>query len=172
MAGQPASAPLPRPVQPKAAEPDMHHIAVQCRGLPILGEQRDLSSLLAVLVKCFDRLAPARPLDIVDLAQIQHMALQRPPARHSPVLHDAPVAVLLAVLTANLMAQKHRRRLPKLSAVSQETWSAPHAVFDNPRTLILGISETYRRHAGTKFPKPAASCESRVRVNWPKYSSR
>ena len=35
----------------------MHYIAVQRRCLPILGEQRDLSGLLAVLVKCLDRLA-------------------------------------------------------------------------------------------------------------------
>ena len=51
MARQPASAPLPRPVQPQTAQPDMHHIAVQRRCRPILGEQRDLSGLLAALVE-------------------------------------------------------------------------------------------------------------------------
>ena len=62
MTGQPAGAPLPWPVQPQTAQPDMHHIAVQCRCLPILGEQRDLSGLLAALVECLDRLAPRSAL--------------------------------------------------------------------------------------------------------------
>ena len=31
MTRQPAGAPLSRPVQPQTAQPDMHHIAVQCR---------------------------------------------------------------------------------------------------------------------------------------------
>ena len=113
MAGQPAGAPLPRPVQPQTAQPDMHHIAVQCRCLPILGEQRDLSGLLAVLVKRLNRPAPRRALAVIDLAQIQHMPLHRPPARHPAVLHDAPVAVLLAVLPANLVAQKHAPQASK-----------------------------------------------------------
>ena len=128
MARQPAGAPLPRPVQPQSAEPDMHHIAVQRRRVPILGEQRDLSGLLAALVECLDRPAPRRALAVVDLAQIQHMPLHRPAAGHPAVLHDAPVAMLLAVLPAKLVAQKHAARLSKPVPVSQGTWSAPHAV--------------------------------------------
>ena len=162
MAGQPARAPLPRPVQPQAAEPDMHHIAVQRRCRTILRKQRDLSGLLAALVKRFDRLAPRGSLGVVDLAKIQHMPLHRPTAGHPAVLHDAPVAVLLAVLPANLVAQKHDRRLPKPAAVSQDTWSAPQAVSAVSRVLTLGFSVTYRHLAGAKFPKPWSSCESRA----------
>jgi hypothetical protein len=76
----------------------MHHIAVQCRRLPIVGQQCDLSGLLAVLVKCLDRPAPRSTLAVTDLAQIQHVSLHHAPARHPAVFHDAPVAVLLAVL--------------------------------------------------------------------------
>src|SRR6266853_2608253 len=110
MAGQPAGAPLPRPVQPQSAEPDMHHIAIQNWRRAVLGEQRDLPRVLASLVERFDRSAPRGFLAVIDLAQIQHLPLHRPPARHPAVLDDAPVAVLLAVLLANLVAQKHAAR--------------------------------------------------------------
>src|SRR6202011_5982947 len=162
MAGQPARAPLPWPVQPQTAEPDMHHIAIQRRCRTILRKQRDLSGLVAALVKRFDGLAPRRSLCVVDLAEIQYMPLHRPTAGHPTVFHDAPVAMLLPVLPANPVAQKHKRRLPKPAAVSQDTWSAPQAVSAVSRTLTLGFSVTYRHLAGAKFPKPWSSCESRV----------
>jgi hypothetical protein len=99
----------------------MHHIAVQRRGQAILRKQRDLSGLLATLIECLDRPTPRGALAVVDLAKVQHMPLHRPPAGHPTVLHDAPVAVLLAVLPTDLMAQEHRGRLPEPAAVSQET---------------------------------------------------
>src|SRR5271170_3643277 len=105
----------------------MHHIAIQRRRHPIVGEQRDLPAALAALVKCLDRLAPGGSLAVVDLAQIQHMPLHRATAGHPEVFHDAPVAVLLTVLVANLVAQKHAATIPDAPAVSQGTWSAPHA---------------------------------------------
>ena len=42
MARQPTAAPLPGPAQPQAAEPDVHHVAIQQWRRAILGEQRDL----------------------------------------------------------------------------------------------------------------------------------
>src|SRR4029077_13564809 len=76
--------------------------------------------------------------------------------------HDAPVAMLLAVFAANLVAQKHDRRLPKTTAVSQETWSAPQADSHVFATQTQCFSGTYRNPVGTKFPKPWSSCESRA----------
>src|SRR6476620_11269941 len=64
------------------------------------------------------------------------MSLHRPTAGHAPVLDDAPVAMLLAVpglrrgrLFRRILWRKNMRRLPKPAAVSQDTWSAPQAVF-------------------------------------------
>src|SRR3954454_10661577 len=107
MACQPTRAPLSRSAQPQAAEPDMHYIAGQRRRGAILGKQRDLFAILAALVKRLDRLAPCCSLAVVDLAQIQHMPLHRSTTTHTAVLHDAPVAMLLAIFAANLVAQKH-----------------------------------------------------------------
>src|SRR4051812_22386158 len=142
----------------------MHHIAIQRRRRAILGKQRDLFGLLTALVKRFDRLAPCRSLVVVDLSQMQHMPLHRAPAGYTAVFNDAPVAVLLAVFTANLVAQKHDARLPKPPAVSQATWSAPQEVSARSAALILRCSGTYRRSEAAKFPKSGLSCEIRANL--------
>jgi hypothetical protein len=67
--------------------------------------------------------------------------------------------MLLAVLPANLVPQKHDGRLPKPAAVSQETWSAPHAVSAAFAKQTQRFSGTYRNPVGAKFPKPGSSCE-------------
>src|SRR3954447_11328315 len=118
----------------------MHHIAIQRRRRAILGKQRDLFGLLTALVKRFDRLAPCRSLVVVDLSQMQHMPLHRAPGGHTAVFNDTPIAVLLAVLAANLVAQKHDASLPKPPAVSQGAWSAPHAVPQLPRAAPAPFS--------------------------------
>jgi hypothetical protein len=43
-------------------------------------------------------------LAVVDLAQIKYVSLHRPAAGDPAVLDDAPIAVLLAVLAAKLVA--------------------------------------------------------------------
>src|ERR1700733_1855019 len=72
----------------------------------VLGEQRDLRRL-SRLVAHLDRAAPGRMLAIVDLAEIGHLSLNHAPALNAPVLDDRPGPMLLAVLAANLVAQKH-----------------------------------------------------------------
>jgi hypothetical protein len=76
----------------------------------------------------------ASALAVVDLAQIQHVPLHRPAARNPVVPHNAPITVLLAVLAAKLVAQKHNASLAKPLAVSQgvgrhrtRSYSAPAA---------------------------------------------
>ena len=54
-----------------------------------------------------DRAAPRGALVIVDLAEIEHVALNHPATTDPDVLHHAPVAVLLAVLEASLAAHEH-----------------------------------------------------------------
>src|ERR1700681_1138125 len=136
MARQPTSAPLPGPAQPQAAEPDVHHIAIQQWRRAILGEQRDLPAGRPALVERLDRLAPCSALAVVDLAQIQHVPLHRPAARDPAVLHNAPITALLAVFAAKLVTQKHNASLSKPLAVSQGGWSAPHPGLLRSRRLI------------------------------------
>src|SRR4051812_15152341 len=164
MACQPAPAPLPWAAQAQTTEPDMHHITVQQRRCTILRKQRDLFATLPALVERLDRLAPGGALAVVDLAQIKHVPLHCPAAANPTVLHDAPIAVLFAVLAADLVAQKHDASLPKPLAVSQEPWSAPQPVSADARRLTAHYSWSNRHPAAAIFPKPRASCESRDRV--------
>jgi hypothetical protein len=141
----------------------MHHIAIQRRCHTILGEQRDLSAALPALVERLDRLAPGGTLAIVDLAQVQHVPLHRPAAGDPAVLDDAPIAVLLAVFAAKLVAQKHDASLSKPLAVSQGAWSAPQAVSAGSFRLTPRRFELFRHHEGAKFLKSGSSCESRAK---------
>src|SRR3954463_14998702 len=162
MACQPAPAPLPWAAQAQTTEPDMHPITVQQRRCTILRKQRDLFATLPALVERLDRLAPGGALAVVDLAQIKHVPLHCPAAANPAVLHDAPIAVLFAVLAADLVAQKHDASLPKPLAVSQDPWSAPQPVSADARRLTAHYSWSNRHPAVAIFPKPRGSCESRV----------
>jgi hypothetical protein len=50
----------------------------------------------------FKSAAPLRLLAAPNLAQVQHLSLDHFAAAHAPVLDNAPVAVLLAVLDSSL----------------------------------------------------------------------
>ena len=104
---QPAGTELTRTPQAHGAKTDRHHIAVKRRRQTILREQRDLLRFSGVFVEDLDRLAPRRLLAVIDLAEIKHLALNDAAVVHAPVFHHRPRAMLLAVLTANLSAQKH-----------------------------------------------------------------
>src|SRR5690242_16202084 len=115
-------------MQPQPIEPHMHHVTLQRRCRTILRKQRDLPRNPAGFVKRFDRPAPGRTLAVVDLTQVEHMPLYRAAACNAPVLNDAPIAVLLAVLPTGLGTQKHAARFPTPLPAPQGTWSAPHRI--------------------------------------------
>ena len=103
---QPACAPLVRAAQSHAAQPDRNHVAWKRRRNAVFRKQRDLLRPSAV-IEDLDRPDPRRALAVVDLAEIQHVPLNHPPAPNAPVLHHRPTSMLLAVLPPNLAAQKH-----------------------------------------------------------------
>ena len=76
----------------------------------VFGKQRQGSRAGLALLKNLDRPPPRQFLQIVDLAQVQHVALHHAPAGHPRVFNNAPVAVLLAILPANFGAQEHDGR--------------------------------------------------------------
>ena len=97
---------LARGVQGQLRKAHLHHLAVELRRLPALGKQRHLLRALRPLHH-LDRAPPRGTLAVVDLAQVQHLALHHAPAAHAHVLHHAPVAVLLAVFEPFLAAHEH-----------------------------------------------------------------
>ena len=105
---QPARAPLTRRVHFHVLNLDPNHFTLQRRHFPPLGKQRHLPRTRLAFHN-LDRAAPRRMLAVVDLPQIQHLALHYPTATHAYVLHHAPIAVLLTVLAAFLAAHKHEQ---------------------------------------------------------------
>ena len=91
---------MPWPAQLQLVELDLHHVAIQRRCHPILGEQRELLRLLPAFVKHLDGLAPRRFLTVIDLTQIKHMPLDHPAPCGAAAFHNAPVAMLFAILEA------------------------------------------------------------------------
>src|ERR1017187_9854085 len=73
----------------------------------ILGKQRDLFGLSGAFIEDLDRLAPRRSLAVVDLSKIQYLPLNHAAIMNAPVFDNRPCAMVLAVLAANLGAQKH-----------------------------------------------------------------
>ena len=104
LAGEPAGPPLPRLAQFQGVEPDVHGLATQRRRLPVGGEQGKLCRATPAIGEHLDGLAPHRPLAVVNLAQIQHVPLHHTARGGAPVFHNAPVAVLFAVLETGLCA--------------------------------------------------------------------
>ena len=105
--GHPAGTPLTRPTQSHLAQSDRHHIAIERRGNTILGKQRNLFGLPGAFIEDLNRPAPRRFLAVVDLSKIQHLPLNHATIMNAPVLHNRPCPMSLAVLVANLGAQKH-----------------------------------------------------------------
>jgi hypothetical protein len=73
----------------------------------LIGKQAERCKLLLPLVEDFQGLAPGGLPCVVDLAQVHHGAMHHSPARYAAALHDAEVAVLLAVLLATMDFQVH-----------------------------------------------------------------
>ena len=105
---QPAGAPLARIAQFQFVELDLHDIAIQHRRGPVLGKQRHLLQRRAA-AENLDRAAPLGALAVVDLAEIEKLALDHTAATDPGALDDTPVAVLLAVLESLLAAHEHAR---------------------------------------------------------------
>jgi hypothetical protein len=73
----------------------------------VFGKQRQGRRSIGRFVHHLDRPPPRQFLRVVDLAEVKNMLLNDPSASNALVFDDAPVAMPLAVLLANLGAQKH-----------------------------------------------------------------
>ena len=85
----------------------MHHFVRQFRGLPILWEKCHLTPLALRLFENFDAPVPGGFLAVVDFPKVEHLPLHDTPRGTPSVLHNALVAMLLAILHAKRAAQKH-----------------------------------------------------------------
>src|SRR5271167_1871332 len=108
MQRQPAGPPLPRSAHSKIGQLQPNDRGVRQNPFAaILRKQRQCLRPIVPVLQHLDRLAPSQFLRAVDLAEIQNVLLNDTPTGDTLVLDNAPVAMFLAVLPANLVAQKH-----------------------------------------------------------------
>jgi hypothetical protein len=84
-------------------EPHLHTVRLRVFGKrPIGRKQKELRVVASVFVKGFDLPIPSFMLAIVDLAEIQHLALHHLTAATSLVLDNIPIAMLFPVFEASI----------------------------------------------------------------------
>jgi hypothetical protein len=106
------------------------------RNRSVRRKQRQTPLLLAALIERVDRLQPCLALAVVDLRQIQHVPIDHPAARQAPLLRNAPVAVLFAVLESSVAFQVHRNAERSDTLASRpEPRSVPAARYHGGRNL-------------------------------------
>ena len=103
---QPARAPGARAGELQFMEPHLHGGGVASQGGAIFGKERALPGLALLFVEDFDGLLPGGALGVVDLTQIEDVALHDA-ASDATALDDRPGAMRLAVLFARTALEKH-----------------------------------------------------------------
>ena len=89
-------------------KPHPNSIALRVLGQLLLsGKERQLRLLLGPFIEGFDHPAPPLLLAVVDLAQIQHLALHHLAPGAALTLDDVPIAMLFTVLPSPIAAQLH-----------------------------------------------------------------
>src|SRR6516162_6907002 len=92
--------------------------------LAVVGKQTQVRMLVLLFVKHRQRLAPSRLLLIVDFTEIENGSLHRLAGTDAMVFYDAEVAMVFAVFSTIIAAQKHANdRLPEVRCRREDTWS-------------------------------------------------
>ena len=99
------------------------------RNFAIGGKQRQLAMPPRAFIKGFDQLAPSLMLDIVDLAQIQHLPLHHLATGAAFVLDNIPVAMLFAIFEASVEPQEHANQPTPNHSDQKDTWSTLQAIY-------------------------------------------
>src|SRR6202007_2505958 len=117
--------PLPRPMQGDGLEPYLHAIGRgMLRNRAIIREQGQLLVAPGVFVKGLDEATPGLTLGVVDLAEIQHLALYYFAGGAALALDNIPVAMLFAIFESSVEAQEHdANKLTSIGSDQKDTWS-------------------------------------------------
>jgi hypothetical protein len=108
MTGEPARAPLARAMQLHRLKTHLHPISLRVFGNRAIGrKQSELPVPACPFIKGFDLTTPGLMLAVIDLAEIQHLALHHPAAGAALALDNVPIAMLFTVFETSVEAQKH-----------------------------------------------------------------
>src|SRR5271169_6697140 len=95
----------------------LHAMRLRVFGNRTIGrKQGQLGVAARPLIKGFDRTTPILLLDVVDLAEVKHLALHHSAASTALALDDIPIAMLFAVFEASVKSQEHANQLTQNKA--------------------------------------------------------
>jgi hypothetical protein len=99
-------------MQLHGVEPHLHAMCLRVFGNGAIGrKQAELRVVASILIKGVDLPTPGFMLAIVDLAEIQHLALHDLAVGTPLVLDNVPIAMLFAVFEASVEPQEHANQL-------------------------------------------------------------
>ena len=112
-----SSRPLPRPANPESRQlqPNDRCVRHNLR-TAVLGKQRQRLRPVGLLVQHLDRPPPSQFLRVVDLAEMENVLLNDPPASNTFVLDDAPIAMppsFFRILARRNMTTRHCSQTPR-----------------------------------------------------------
>jgi len=91
----------------QSVQSDLNHFTVQLRWPSVGRKQGDLSHEAVALLDHLDRFDPGGALGVVDFAKVENLPLDHFVVHCPVILNDTPIAMLFAILPANVIAQKH-----------------------------------------------------------------
>jgi hypothetical protein len=98
-------------------EPYLHAMRLRVFGNRTIGrKQGQLGVAERPFIKDFDRTTPIPLLAVVDLAEVQHLALHHSAASTALALDNIPIAMLFAVFEASVESQEHANQLTQHKA--------------------------------------------------------
>jgi hypothetical protein len=116
LVGEPARAPLAGMCEAELVEPHLHGRGAVGGRRAVGGKERELARLAAGLVEDREAALPGEALAVVDLAEIEHVALRDLAARIPVALDDGPRPVDFTVLAPLAALQEHAGSLPEPAA--------------------------------------------------------
>ena len=103
-------------------------------------KQGQLGVAARPFIKGFDRTTPILLLAVVDLAEVQHLALHHSAASTALALDNIPIAMFFAVLQASIESQEHDATQTTLNRTDQkDTWSTLQTIYDRPPLIRLAF---------------------------------
>ena len=149
-----ACAPLPRPMQLHAIKPHLHAMAVRVlRNRATGGKQRQLPVVARVFVERLDHPTPGFVLAVVDLAEIQHLALRHLPGHAAAVLNNIPIPMFLAVFQASVEAREHDAQFTPSPNGAKGTWSTLQTIRDPTSLFRLAFLSLSRAKIAVRQPE-------------------
>ena len=103
---QPDLAPVAQVPHRQPVHPDPDQLSVAFTGRRTVGREKGELARMAFLVERLDRVLPPRALRVVELAEIEGLALEHAPAG-THALHQTPVHMDFAILATLVRFQKH-----------------------------------------------------------------